>query len=247
MRSNNFFKILIAIMLVVFLIFLLKKRDGSDLDYDEIRASLNEIDTDSLSKYYQLFKISNINEEISKEDFLDFINDKNVELSRQLKNEKIKLNSHSVAKREKSFEGFYHIGVDNVDDRMQKILINNEKNSAKGDIMIPLKNYYDITPNNIYAIKKHELIKVKTFKVNKVLATSLNCSGKVKMKLDTIDYYTNSLKFNNKSFINDEDKEIDSLTLNILLQSSELKSVVEQYKYVYVPIEYKPISYFYCE
>lgn len=241
-------KLNLKVLVIVLLIVPLSYKYYNNVKYFVINYSINKIDIDTLSKYYQNFKIQNLKGDYTKIDFLNYLGDKNIKLKKQLKNKKIGLNSELKSSELLVFEGFYHFGLDNVDNEARWV-INSIKfaDSLTGDILIPLKNYYNLKVNNIYILDNDTVLKLNNFNTHIILGNSIQCDKeKIKMKLDTIDYSLSAFKFiNQKLFFNHyiEDKH----TLNVLLNDSILKNIVVKHPYVYVPFTYKPLSYFYCD
>ncbi len=236
---------LVALLLGL-MIFLLYILFGESYEYYKIQSNLEKINVDSLSKYYQIFRIENESRDYDEVDFFNFLTDKNLILKNQLSKYNIKLNSEFVSNQKNVFKGFYHIGPDDVDDNMENLLVENDITSLKGDILLPTKNYYNIKTNNIYGIRNGEVINLGIFNPISIVAKSIPCEGNVKIKLDTIDFGVNIIRFHNqKSSIKNE---IDNETLGIILNDSLLKSIVKINDHLYIPFNtYKPKSYFYCD
>ncbi len=249
-KSKTKKKLLYATLLIIIVISFISIifiGNKDYLNYGKIKNELLEINNDSLSKYYQLFKVLSKSDDYNKKDFLDFLADKNFKLQGQLAIKEIKLNSKFKSEKENIFEGFYHIGIDGIDNNARWVINSSKEiDSLEGDIIISTKNFYDLKLNNIYTVKNNDLLSISSFYANKVLAKSLNCKSKVKMKLDTIDYFYNSLKFKNGKIL-DTYKKMDMITLKVILKDSLLNTVINKYDNVFIPFSYKPIEYFYCD
>lgn len=213
--------------------------------YRTIEKNLNEIDQDTLSKYYQIFRISVYGQDYDENDFKRFLRNRNVALEKKISKYNIKLNSEAKAKLNGGFEGLYHIGPDGVDNHATNIIIFPEEN-LDGDIMLPTNNYFSLKENNIYGIKKGKVVDLGEFNAVEIVSKSIKCEGIVKFKLDTIDYGSNAIAFNDQKMT--IKKPIDKKTLDIILQEPRVLSIIKEYSKLYVPFNhYKPFADFYCE
>lgn len=225
--------------------FLWNELTTDESKYKTIEAKLNEIDKDTLSKYYQIFSISAYNQDYDENDFKSFLQNRNAVLEKKISEYDIKLNSEVKSLQTGVFEGFYHIGPDGVDNNAKNIIIDPKAN-LDGDILLPTHNYFDFKENRIYGVKKDKVVDLGEFNAVKIVSKSIECEGKVKIKLDTIDYGSNALVFNDQKM--KIKKNIDKRTLDIILKDPKLLSIVKEYSDVYVPFNhYKPFANFYCD
>ena len=248
MKKNQKTKLTLVVILLLLVSVIIISSTNKIIMHYIIEYNIKKIDVDSLSKYYQLFEVSNDYYEYNEKDFTDFLGNKNDRLKSQLISNGIKLNSIKESSLKNVFHGFYHIGPDGIDDNGKNIIIEEGSFANKnGDISIPLINFYDINKNFVYVIENNEILNLGRFNANSILAKSLNCKGKPKIKLDTLDYLIGSLKFKNNKVISSKNGEIEQNTMNILLKDPLVKNIVEKYEVVYIPFDYRTLDYFYCD
>lgn len=248
-KTNIILFFLLILTAISSIIYYFKSSDCYEFTFKNksILKELSYINKDTLSKYYQLFRVMNINKDYSKQDFMLFVNAKNIELYEKLNDENIFLNSKVLADKHSLFEGFYHIGFDKKNDSM-KFIINNPKFNycKKGDIIIPTYNYFNLDINYIYTIKKDSFYLLNDFNTFNIFASSLKCDGKVKMRLDTLS----SIKYNNLFFYRESfffDTQIDSNSASVIKNYLNNKEVIKKEDLTYIPFSYKSLDNFYCE
>jgi hypothetical protein len=244
---KNNFKKRVAFLIIIFSIFLTYFFFGESIRFIKIKSDISNIDTDSLSKYYQLFLVENNKEIYNEIDFCKFLEKRNIILKKQLERYDIKLNSVLESEQKNVFMGFYHIGPDRIDNNMDNMITDFEINSLNGDIGIPTINYFKLNFNTIYSISNNELINLGIFNPVLIVEKSINCiDGEVKIKIDTVEFKKNRITFHNKK-VKIKNK-IDEETLSILLSDSLLKTAVKDNNFLYIPINsYFPKDYFYCD
>lgn len=206
----------------------------------EIKKELSLINSDTLGKYYYYYSLYNFSEDYTKEDFLYFIRDKNEELYKQMKNPKIKLNSKFEERNNDSIiEGFYHIGIDNIDNKGVYFL---------KDYLIDMTNPYNFKLDHIYALNSDSYLELGEFNYNEIIKESIGCSGKIKILLEEEgikDPIYHELKFNGTNSI--IIPNIDSSTKDKLLKKIHNIEGIKKYKIIYFPFKYIPEQNFICE
>ena len=210
-----------------------------------IQKELKQINSDSLGKYYQIFRVK-FPESYKKDQFLNFLGENN-SLFKKISNPNIYLNAEFVKTNEVIFSSIRYIGPDPIHNEAGPLpMYFYFKNSNFDTIELGMKNYFDLKINRVYALENDSLLKLDYYNTSFILANSINCDKeKVKMKLDTAEYSLSAFKFVNQQLFVEND--VDEQTLNVLLNDSTLKDIVVKYPHVYVPFSYKPLSYFYCD
>lgn len=242
-RKNKYLlSVLIILILTISLVYYWERKY---ISYLRINHEIGKINTDSLSKYYQLFRLSVNYNDYDIEDFLKFIKPKNSLLFTQLIDNDIKLSSPKNAEKIGAFDGFYHIGPDGKDDKDTLNIIFPRK-SLNGDIGLDLKNFFNITRynNDIYLIDDNSIYEHGKFNYNDIVKRFKNCKTDLKIK-DADNYvFENTVSLINGRI--ETSSQMDKKTLDVILRDSLFLNLSKKYKTLFISFRYMPIDYFYC-
>lgn len=240
----------LIVLISVITFYCINRIPNNSESYNRITSKLKMINNDSLSKYYQLFRIEYAQKKYTEADFNRYISNKNQNLFNQLRKNNIKLLSEAEAENSGTFFGFYHIGPDGVDNRLSKNIIF-PKESIEGDIMIQTNDYFNIVKNNIYILEKDTIVNISEFNAIKIFAESIPClNGNVRWKIDSLPFLDtdiNYLTFKESEIITLR-KNIDKQSIDAILNDSLINTIIKNNKNVYIPFtKFLPVSEFYCD
>lgn len=198
---------------------------------EKVEREINAIDLSELRDYYEVFVLINSFDTYQKEDFLEYLKEKNKSLYSAINNENIAVNSLN------GLHAIYHIGLNGKDDLF-----------SEDDKSIVISNLEaKIKLGMLYSLKDDSILPLRKLNINRLIAKTIPCNDlkNVKFKYDSVIHENKTMlvKDGNIEFSG----QIDKRLIQILETDSLLNLDIKKNKYLFSIFRPLPIDSFYCD
>ncbi|GAA4239690.1 hypothetical protein GCM10022291_35000 [Postechiella marina] len=232
MKKVIFTLAFILVIIIIYKITPLEKNIKNNI----ITKRMDKINKDSISKYYDAFRMKYFFDKNDKEEFLNYIKKYNSNLYDELSDECIKLYPILNLESLNGNKGIYYVTSKDNNLGEEHTLYNYIPQKYKSDVL--------------YAIDNNKIKRIAYFNTSKMIAKSIPCKeGSVKYNIDTLslDSFKYFMFSKKRGVPLKVSENADKRLINIFKTDSLILEKSKEHDFIFAQFGYEPIDNFYCD